>query len=159
MVGGMDVQYGLTHLRRSSNEVKHEVGWGMAKRKTPEVHVSIKAALGYDPSEPDSEVLDEWKARTRRVCKPCWELKYCPYGPFVEQSPTLPSLRHEADDKIAYFKDCIETGLVGSKNTLSEDDIERYKAWLDDDELLLEQAITALRQKRALELASQERRG
>jgi len=21
------------------------------------------------------------------VCKPCWELKYCPYGPSVEQSP------------------------------------------------------------------------
>src|SRR5688572_27117364 len=21
------------------------------------------------------------------VCKPCWELKYCPYGPLVEQFP------------------------------------------------------------------------
>lgn len=23
------------------------------------------------------------------VCKPCWELKYCPYGPLVEQFPLL----------------------------------------------------------------------
>lgn len=24
------------------------------------------------------------------VCKPCWELKYCPYGPLVEFSPLSP---------------------------------------------------------------------
>ena len=24
------------------------------------------------------------------VCKPCWELKYCPYGPLVEQFPLSP---------------------------------------------------------------------
>ena len=28
-----------------------------------------------------------WKKRTEHVCKPCWELKYCPYGPLVEQFP------------------------------------------------------------------------
>jgi hypothetical protein len=36
-----------------------------------------------------SEALSEkgWKERTEHVCKPCWELKYCPYGPLVEQFP------------------------------------------------------------------------
>lgn len=35
-----------------------------------------------------------WKRRVRAVCKPCWELKYCPYGPLVEEFP-LP----EKDDE------------------------------------------------------------
>jgi hypothetical protein len=29
----------------------------------------------------------------KAVCKPCWELKYCPYGPLVEDFP----LKHPAD--------------------------------------------------------------
>jgi HNH endonuclease len=28
-----------------------------------------------------------WERRVKAVCKPCWELKYCPYGPLVEQFP------------------------------------------------------------------------
>ena len=28
-----------------------------------------------------------WKERTEHVCKPCWELKYCPYGRIVELFP------------------------------------------------------------------------
>jgi len=29
----------------------------------------------------------DWKRRVKAVCKPCWELKYCPYGPVVEEFP------------------------------------------------------------------------
>lgn len=28
-----------------------------------------------------------WKQRVSSLCKPCWELKYCPYGPLVEDFP------------------------------------------------------------------------
>jgi hypothetical protein len=35
-----------------------------------------------------------WNNRVKAVCKPCWELKYCPYGPLVEQFP-LPDPRDE----------------------------------------------------------------
>ena len=28
-----------------------------------------------------------WDRRVQAVCKPCWELKYCPYGPLVEEFP------------------------------------------------------------------------
>jgi hypothetical protein len=28
-----------------------------------------------------------WDRRAKAVCKPCWEVKYCPYGPLVEQFP------------------------------------------------------------------------
>jgi hypothetical protein len=29
----------------------------------------------------------DWKRRVKAVCKPCWEIKYCPYGPIVEEFP------------------------------------------------------------------------
>lgn len=28
-----------------------------------------------------------WEKRAKAVCKPCWEIKYCPYGPLVEDFP------------------------------------------------------------------------
>ena len=36
-----------------------------------------------------------WKDRVKAICKPCWELKYCPYGPLVEDFP----LTQENDEK------------------------------------------------------------
>ena len=33
----------------------------------------------------------ELKDTTEQICKPCWELKYCPYGPLVENFP-LPNI-------------------------------------------------------------------
>ena len=36
-----------------------------------------------------------WEERVKAVCKPCWELKYCPYGPLVEDFP----LKSENDEK------------------------------------------------------------
>lgn len=47
----------------------------------------LKKYLGYKADAPDDVVESEWKRRTEHVCKPCWELKYCPYGPLVEQFP------------------------------------------------------------------------
>jgi hypothetical protein len=29
----------------------------------------------------------DWNRRIQAVCKPCWELKYCPYGSLVEEFP------------------------------------------------------------------------
>jgi hypothetical protein len=37
----------------------------------------------------------KWKARAKAVCKPCWEIKYCPYGPLVEEFP----LKKERDSQ------------------------------------------------------------
>lgn len=28
-----------------------------------------------------------WDKKVKAVCKPCWEIKYCPYGPLVEDFP------------------------------------------------------------------------
>lgn len=35
-----------------------------------------------------------WERRVKAVCKPCWEIKYCPYGPLVEDFP----LKHDRDE-------------------------------------------------------------
>lgn len=47
----------------------------------------IKLCLGFKPDTPDDVVVKEWKRRTKHICKPCWELKYCPYGSLVENFP------------------------------------------------------------------------
>ncbi|MCO5203453.1 MAG: HNH endonuclease [Anaerolineae bacterium] len=43
--------------------------------------------------ERQTNVFAEWfdtinaKQRAKSVCKPCWEIKYCPYGSLIEQFP------------------------------------------------------------------------
>lgn len=32
-----------------------------------------------------------WRKRVKAVCKPCWEIKYCPFGPLVETFPIAPT--------------------------------------------------------------------
>ena len=62
------------------------------------VDTRIKELLGFDQDVSDKEVIDTWKALSSRVCKPCWELKYCPYGPFVEEFALLPPTRKEVEE-------------------------------------------------------------
>ncbi len=56
----------------------------------------IKHLLGFDSAVSESKVRAEWQRRTKSVYKPCWELKYCPYGPLVEEFPLLSPTRSEA---------------------------------------------------------------
>jgi len=63
----------------------------------------IKTLFGFDSDKPDAEVLAEFKLAATRVCKPCWELKYCPYGPWVEDSPLLPLTLNEAMEHQEYL--------------------------------------------------------
>jgi hypothetical protein len=39
--------------------------------------------LKEGPIQKWGEKID-WEKRVKAVCKPCWEIKYCPYGPLVE---------------------------------------------------------------------------
>ena len=45
-----------------------------------------------------------WNLRVKAVCKPCWELKYCPYGPIVEEFP-LPEVDSHRSCRI-FGHDC-----------------------------------------------------
>jgi len=64
----------------------------------------IKHLLGFSPKENDNKVRREWDKRTKNVCKPCWELKYCPYGPLVEDFPLLGPNRKEAMEHNNFLK-------------------------------------------------------
>jgi hypothetical protein len=82
-------------------------------RRAKPISSQVKELLGFEPDADDAEVLSVWKEASTRVCKPCWELKYCPYGPLVEQSPLLPPLRESAVEHNAYLVQCLETGIYG----------------------------------------------
>lgn len=42
----------------------------------------------------------KWNKRPNALCKPCWELKYCPYGPLVEDFPPGTPLEDEKTCRI-----------------------------------------------------------
>ncbi len=65
----------------------------------------IKHLLGFKPNAPDKIVRRNWEKRTKNICKPCWELKYCPYGPLVEDFPLLPPTRSEAINHNEFLKE------------------------------------------------------
>ena len=82
------------------------------------IHKSIKEVFGYKPYASDKKILNDWKKRVSRLCKPCWELKYCPYGPVVEDFPLIPPVRSEAINHNNYLKKCIKTRRLGSGDKL-----------------------------------------
>lgn len=100
----------------------------MTKKK---IHSSIKKTLGFDENMSDKEFKSAWKRKTSQVCKPCWELKYCPYGPFVEQSPLVGTTKDEAIRHNEYLKNCLETNLIGSITDLTQDQLEEKKEQLE----------------------------
>ena len=82
------------------------------------VHPSIKRALGVEPDVDDAELLRDWKRRTSRLCKPCWELQYCPYGPVVEDFPLLPPVRSSVEHHNEYLRSALRSGLLANDQPL-----------------------------------------
>lgn len=115
------------------------------KSKRKAIHVSVKKCLGYGTDETDKEILQDWKERKARVCKPCWELKYCPYGPLVEQSPLLPVLKSEAVKHNEYLKEVLNTNMLGQIQPLKQDIRNIYQDFLDDEQLVLRQALEQIK--------------
>jgi hypothetical protein len=56
----------------------------------------------------------EWAKRTSQVCKPCWELKYCPYGELVEQFP-VPLDRPTVEHHIRFLIEQLAKGAYSGK--------------------------------------------
>ena len=54
------------------------------------------------------------------MCKPCWELKYCPYGPLVEDSPLLPPTKAISLDWHEHQERTLETGRLPGGELLDE---------------------------------------
>lgn len=61
--------------------------------------------LGLPERSRPSTVKRYLKKRVFRArCKPCWELKYCPYGPLVEQFPLPRGTRAQAIEHNDFLK-------------------------------------------------------
>lgn len=114
------------------------------RTKASGIHQSIKVRLGYEADQPDAEVIRDWRERLRRVCKPCWELKYCPYGPLVEESPLLPSERAGMVEHVDRLKRMVEANQLGEIEELTVERRAEIERWLSDDELIALQAYHEL---------------
>jgi hypothetical protein len=79
----------------------------------------------------DKEFLSEWKARTSFICKPCWELKYCPYGPLVEDFPLLPLTKSEIKAHNSYLEKCLKTGKLSDGRLLGKKREKEFKKSLE----------------------------
>lgn len=93
------------------------------------IHKSIKKLLGQESNISDTKILNNWKKYTSRLCKPCWELQYCPYGPVVEDFPLFPPTRKESVEHDNYLKRCLETGKFENGDEL---DPQRRK-WFQEE--------------------------
>ncbi len=84
------------------------------------IHSSIKKQLGYPPRIADKVIVKNWKERISGLCKPCWELKYCPFGPLVEDFPLFPPTKKEAKEHNEYLKECLKTKKLGNEKKLDK---------------------------------------
>lgn len=75
--------------------------------------------------EGEAELRKELNCRLNNICKPCWELKYCPYGVLVEDFPLRPVLLSEHKEHIAYLQDCLTTGAMGINHDIPLDEERR----------------------------------
>ena len=86
------------------------------------ISLAVKIYLGFKPDTDDEIVRKEWNKRTKNVCKPCWELKYCPYGVLVEDFPLFPITKAEAIERQELLK---EELTKGSNNEKKRDMIKK----------------------------------
>lgn len=84
------------------------------------IHKSIRSLLKYNDNWSDKDIEKDWKHRLKTICKPCWELRYCPYGPVVEDFPLIPPTRSEMDDHYEYYRKCLDTGILGNGKPIDE---------------------------------------
>jgi len=97
------------------------------KRNT--LHPVLKQLLGHKQNESTKDILATWKRIASTICKPCWELKYCPFGPLVEQFPLLPPTRDEAEEHNQHLAKCLESGRLANGKPL---DAKRRK-WFREE--------------------------
>jgi len=73
--------------------------------------------LGLPTRSRTSTVKRILKAIFRSRCKPCWELKYCPYGPLVEQFPLPRITRQDAITHNEFLKKQLDAGAYDTART------------------------------------------
>lgn len=91
----------------------------MAKKRQP-LHPALCRALGFPEGTPADKALAKWDRDARSVCKPCWELKYCPYGPLVEDFPLVPATAAQVAGWIDENRAKLASGVDVDGERLSE---------------------------------------
>lgn len=89
---------------------------------------SIRRAFGIPRQLSDQKFMKIWGKVVHRLCKPCWELKYCPYGSYVETMPLLGPTREEAIDHNRYLQGCLRSGRTGDGERLTRSKRKVFQA-------------------------------
>jgi hypothetical protein len=84
--------------------------------------------------ESDAEVVSNWKARLEGLDKPCWHLKYCPYGSLVEDFPVLPMTAPEEREHMAELETMLNSDLLADGTPLDAERRELFSKWLAEAE-------------------------
>ena len=71
---------------------------------------NVVSLLGLPERSQPKTVKKYLKKVFRSRCKPCWELKYCPYGPMVEQFPLPRIIRSDAIQHNEFLKQQLKAG-------------------------------------------------
>ena len=80
----------------------------------------------YNPFQRWGEKIN-WDKRIKSVCKPCWELKYCPYGTLVEQFPLPSPTKEEAIEHNKFLKSHLEKGTFsGWRKKVFEKEVKEF---------------------------------
>ncbi len=90
------------------------------KDESVPIYEVFREILGFGKDDDPEDVKSAYKKRTSSVCKPCWELKYCPYGSLVEQFPLPRVTREIAVNRNERLKKCLSTGLFRAGEPLTE---------------------------------------
>lgn len=102
------------------------------------VPLSKKLLEYFEANTPakESELHKELNNRLKHVIKPCWELRFCPYGPLVEDFPLPPLLIEENRKHNLYLEGCLETGFMGEKHDVPIDDVRKkyFESTLANDD-------------------------
>jgi hypothetical protein len=103
----------------------------MGKRKIDIEKEHIKEAIEYSqnhqPTPEEIRHIKEWEKRINHVCKPCWELKYCPYGPLVEGFPLLGTTRKEAIEHNEFLRQQLKAGVYkGRRKKSFEEEVKKF---------------------------------
>jgi len=84
----------------------------MAKEPIATTVKKIFNAEGLD----DKLFMEMIRRRRKFACKPCWELKYCPYGAIVENYPMPPVELAGMEKLIAFNRKIVETGRYNGED-------------------------------------------
>lgn len=93
--------------------------------------------LNVDTSEDNIKLQNELNNRLKHIVKPCWELKFCPYGPLIENFPLPPQSLEDHLKHKQYIEKCLETGFMGEEHDIVIDDKRReyFEAYLLEDDM------------------------